>query len=43
MDPITPYSEKINLRTEYGRKIYESCTKALPVVFDVVAGKHNSF
>jgi len=43
MDPITPYSEKINLRTEYGRKIYESCMKALPVVFDAVARKHHSF
>jgi predicted HicB family RNase H-like nuclease len=23
MDPITPYSERIDLRTEHGRKIYE--------------------
>ncbi len=43
MDPITPYSEKIDLRTEHGRKIYEACTKALPVVFDGAAGKHHSF
>jgi hypothetical protein len=43
MDPITPYSEKIDLRTEHGRKIYEACTKAIPVVFDAVAGKHHSF
>lgn len=43
MDPITPYSEKIDLRTEHGRKIYEACTKALPVVFDAAAGKHHSF
>lgn len=43
MDPITPYSEKIDLRTENGRKIYEACTKALPVVFDAAAGKHHSF
>ena len=43
MDPITPYSEKINLHTKHGRKIYESCTKALPVVFDSVTGKHHSF
>jgi hypothetical protein len=43
MDPITPYSEKIDLRTEHGRKIYESCTKALPVVFDGAAGKHHMF
>jgi hypothetical protein len=43
MDPITPYSEKIDLRTEHGRKIYEACTKAIPVVFDAMAGKHHSF
>ncbi len=43
MDHITPYSEKIDLHTEHGRKIYEACTKALPVVFDVAAGKHHSF
>jgi len=43
MDPITHYSEKINLQTEHGRKIYESCMKALPVVFHAVAGKHHSF
>ncbi len=43
MDPITPYSEKIDLHTEHGRKIYEACTKALPVVFDGAAGKHHMF
>jgi hypothetical protein len=43
MDPITLYSEKIDLRTEHGRKIYEACTKALPVVFDGAAGKHHVF
>jgi hypothetical protein len=43
MDPLTPYSQKIDLRTENGRKIYESCTKALPVIFDAVAGKHHVF
>ncbi len=43
MDPITPYSERIDLRTEHGRKIYEACTKAVPVVFDAVAGKHHAF
>jgi hypothetical protein len=43
MDPITPCSEKIDLRTEHGRKIYEACTKAVPVVFDDIAGKHHSF
>jgi hypothetical protein len=43
MERITPYSEKIDLRTEYGRKIYEACTKALPVVFDGAAGKHHAF
>jgi len=43
MDPITPYSEKIDLRTEHGRKIYEACTKPIPVIFDAVAGKHHSF
>jgi len=43
MDPITPDSEKINLHTKHGKKIYESCTKALPVVFDTVTGKHHSF
>ena len=43
MDPLTPYSQKIDLRTENGRKIYESCTKALSVTFDAVAGKHHVF
>jgi hypothetical protein len=43
MDPLTPYSQKIDLRTENGRKIYESCTKALPVIYDAVAGKHHVF
>jgi hypothetical protein len=43
MDPITPYSEKIDLRTEHGRKIYEACTKPVSVKFDAVAGKHHSF
>jgi hypothetical protein len=43
MDPITPYLEKIDLRIEHGRKIFEACTKAVPVVFDAVAGKHHSF
>jgi hypothetical protein len=43
MDPITPDSEKINLHTKHGKKIYESCTKELSVVFDAVARKHHSF
>jgi hypothetical protein len=43
MDPLTPYSQKIDLQTENGRKVYESCTKALPVIFDAVAGKHHVF
>jgi hypothetical protein len=43
MDPITPYSEKIDLCTEHGRKIYEACMKALPVVFDGAAEKHHAF
>jgi hypothetical protein len=43
MDLITPYSEKIDLRTKHGRKIYEACTKPIPVIFDAVAGKHHSF
>jgi hypothetical protein len=43
VEPNTPYSEKTDLRTEHGRKIYEACTKALPVVFDGTAGKHHEF
>jgi hypothetical protein len=43
MELITPYSEKIDLCTEHGRKIYEACTKALPVVFNSAAGKHHLF
>jgi len=43
MELITPYSEKIDLCTEHGRKIYEACTKALPVVFNSAAGKHHFF
>jgi hypothetical protein len=43
MDPIIPYSERIDLRTEHGRKKYEACTKVVPVVFDTVAGKHHAF
>jgi hypothetical protein len=43
MDPITPYLEKIDLQMEHSRKIYKSCTKSLPVVFDAAAGKHHSF
>jgi hypothetical protein len=43
MDPITPYSKKIDLSTEHGRKIYEACTKAIPIVFDAVTGKHHAF
>jgi hypothetical protein len=43
MDPLTPYLQKIDLWTENGRKIYESCTKVLSVTFDAVAGKHHVF
>jgi hypothetical protein len=43
MDSLTPYLQKIDLQTENGRKIYESCTKALSVIFDAVAGKHHVF
>jgi hypothetical protein len=43
MEPITPYSEKFDFRTEHGRKIYEACTKSLSVTFDGTGGKHHSF
>jgi hypothetical protein len=43
MDLLTPYSQKIDLCTENRREIYESCTKALPVIFDAVTGKHHVF
>jgi hypothetical protein len=38
MEPITPYSEKIDLCTEHGRKIYEAYMKALPVISSLADG-----
>ncbi len=38
MEPITPYSEKIDLCTEHGRKIYEAYMKALPVISSLSDG-----
>jgi hypothetical protein len=42
MESITSYSEKIDLCTEHGRKIYDACTKGLSVIFDGKARKHLS-